>query len=103
MAPDPRGNFTCCATIVSAAVAGENCASVAGVSCESCCEDDASHGQVLVRLRGAGPLVLISISIVCCKSCSMYLCVVVRRRLVGLSDDIVRGSSPQANALMFSG
>ena len=83
----------CCEAIVNdAAVPGDKGASVAGVSCESCCEGHGpSHGQgsefgqVLVRLRRVGPFLLTSISIASCKSCSMYPRVVVRRRLSGLS------------------
>ena len=91
---------------------GDKGASVAAVSCESCCGDhDASHGQgsefgqVLVRLRRVGPFLLTSISTASCKSCSMYRCVVVRRRLKGLSvvlsaDIVEEISGPQANALL---
>ena len=62
-------------------------------------------GQVLVRLRRVGPLLLTSISIASCKSCSMYPCVVVRRRLGGLSvvlsaDVVEEFSGPQANGLL---
>eukprot|EP00964_Phaeocystis_antarctica_P013805 scaffold7576_cov61-Phaeocystis_antarctica.AAC.7 len=107
-----EGTFTCCEAIVNdAAVPGDKGASVAGVSCESCCEGhDASHGQgsefgqVLVRLRRVGPFLLTSISIASCKSCSMYRCVVMRRRLGGLSvvlsADIVEVSGSQANGLL---
>ena len=109
-----EGTFTCCEAIVNdAAVPGDKGASVAAVSCESCCGDhDASHGQgsefgqVLVWLRRVGPFLLTSISIASCKSCSMYRCVVVRRRLgaglsVVLSADVIEEfSCPQANALL---
>ena len=95
------------AIVNAAAAPGDSCASVAAVSCESCREGpDASLekplGQVLVRLSLVRSFGLVGVPTACCKSCSMYRSVVVRRRFVGLSVAPLV-SSPQANASSMAG